>query len=272
MTLLDASWPPASQPLLGFLMGGFLIMVAGLVLLTVRPVVVPFVSAAATRRALLYALVFTLCAASFGRLLSPALLGRETSPWLLALGDVVFVTLGLFVWVMVLAEGHDWSRYGFHGTTPTRWALTLGMGLGVALVYAARPYFGLISRTHHPDTDTVVFALVAASVGSTIPEEILFRGYLQGSLTGRVRRWGAIALPAVVFAVQRSLRFLPGVDLDLGEWLSYVFRVALPLGLWWGLMRDLAGGSLWPVLASRFVLQFGSVLAGSLPGASIHGP
>ena len=41
----------------------------------------------------------------------------------------------------------------------------------------------------------------------------------------------------------------------------YIFGVVLPLGLWWGLMRDLAGGSLWPSLASHFFVAFGTTLA-----------
>jgi hypothetical protein len=46
--------------------------------------------------------------------------------------------------------------------------------------------------------------------------------------------------------------------------------MALPLGLWWGLMRDLAGGSIWPSLASHFLLEFGSTLASASPEAAFH--
>jgi membrane protease YdiL (CAAX protease family) len=41
----------------------------------------------------------------------------------------------------------------------------------------------------------------------------------------------------------------------------YIFGVALPLGLWWGLMRELSGGSLWPSLVSHFFMEFGTSLA-----------
>ena len=45
----------------------------------------------------------------------------------------------------------------------------------------------------------------------------------------------------------------------------YVLGVALPLGMWWGLMRDLGGGSLWPSLVSHFVTEFGTALASASP-------
>jgi hypothetical protein len=45
----------------------------------------------------------------------------------------------------------------------------------------------------------------------------------------------------------------------------------LPLAWWLGLMRDLARGSLWPVLVSRFALQSASILASATPGVPLHG-
>jgi len=35
----------------------------------------------------------------------------------------------------------------------------------------------------------------------------------------------------------------------------------LPLGVWWGLVRELSGGSLWPGLISHAALQFVLALA-----------
>jgi hypothetical protein len=61
------------------------------------------------------------------------------------------------------------------------------------------------------------------------------------------------------------LRLLPGIGFGAGDWIVYVFGFVLPLGLWWGLMRELAGGSLWPCLASHFLLEFGATLAGASP-------
>ena len=50
-------------------------------------------------------------------------------------------------------------------------------------------------------------------------------------------------LPARASTAGRSARFLPGMELSGAEWVKYVLGVVLPLGMWWGLMRHLAGGS-----------------------------
>src|SRR6185369_10274480 len=134
--------------------------------------------------------------------------------------------------------------------------------------------YGAIGSSHVRLTaDSLVFSFLYASVGSALPEELLFRGYLQGSLHGRANRWARLMLPALAFAVFRAARYLPGVDLSFGDWMKYVLGVALPLGMWWGLMRDLAGGSLWPSLASHFVTEFGTALASaSPPNCRLLGP
>ena len=83
---------PHSQPLLGYLVGGFAILVVGLAALTRTPPRASSIqSPEGVRRALSYALVFGLCISCFYRVLSPALIGIEHSPWLLALGDVMCV-------------------------------------------------------------------------------------------------------------------------------------------------------------------------------------
>ena len=266
MDALTAGAPPAAQPLLGFLVAGFVLMVIGLMALTLRRGPhVAFQSERSTRRALLYTLVYALCVGCFSRLFNAALLGREHSPWLLALGDVLFVTLGLLVWVMVLAEHHRLSDFGLRAI-PARRLLLLGlMGLGAAAIYAAGPIGRLTSGVVKPTPDSVVFAVLFATFGSAIPGEILFRGFLMGSLEGRTSRWARLALPALLFTAVRSLRFLPGVDLTVPEWSFYVFGQVLPLGLWWGLMRDLSGGSIWPSLISHVVLEFCAALAYASP-------
>ncbi len=263
--LISAFGPPHSEPLLSFLVAGYVLLAVGLVSLTARRPNVPLASDAGTRRALLYILVYALCATCFWRVLSPALLGRDHSPWLLALGDVVFITLGMFAWVMAIAEPHSWRDYGFHMDGPARVALTLSLGAAAAFLVTQQAYGVIGSGRVRLTFDSVVFAFLASTVGSALPEELLFRGYLQGSLQGRANRWARLMLPAVAFALFRSARFLPGVDVTFGEWLKYVLGVALPLGMWWGLMRDLAGGSLWPSLASHFVTEFGTALASASP-------
>jgi len=52
----------------------------------------------------------------------------------------------------------------------------------------------------------------------------------------------SLALPALCFTVVRGFRFSPSMSLGTTEWLFYILGWALPLGLWWGLMRELAGG------------------------------
>ena len=87
--------------------------------------------------------------------------------------------------------------------------------------------------------DSLVFASVYAVLGSALPEELLFRGYLMGALGTRVKQWARIAIPALAFTAVRSARFLPGPELTTGAWLFYVFGVVLPLGVWWGVVRNL---------------------------------
>lgn len=252
---------PTGEPSLGFLVGGFVLMVVGLAALTQRRAPgKPLHSAEATRRAIAYAAVYGLCAGCFARLVAPALLGREHSPWLLALGDVMFVTLALYTWVMTLAEGHPTADLGFRAAAPGRLVFATLLGLVAAAVYAFEPLTALARGRVPVDQDALVFALLFAVAGSALPEEVLFRGYLMGSLNGRARRWARVAIPAVAFAAVRAVRFLPGRDLAADQWLFYVLGTALPLGLWWGLMRDLAGGSIWPSLISHTTLELTTTL------------
>lgn len=213
------------------------------------------------RRALSWAVVYGLCAACFTRVIQPALLGHDRSPWLFALGDVMSVTLALFVWVMALSEGHRFSDYGFRmGSAGTLafWTLVAIAPLGF---YLAPSVTALVNGHAHVTTDSLVFASIFAVLGSALPEELLFRGYLMGSLGARSRHWARLALPALAFTAVRALRLLPGPGYDTGSWLTYVFGLVLPLGVWWGLVRDLSGGSLWPSLISHGVLEFTLVLA-----------
>ena len=100
----------------------------------------PIASPGGTRRAFLYALFYGLCVACFGRILNTAMLGDQASPWLLALGDVMFVTLGLYAWVMVVAEGHSFSDYGLRWGPSARMGIAFIMGIGAALLVGFEPY------------------------------------------------------------------------------------------------------------------------------------
>lgn len=256
---------PPVQTLSGSLVGGFIILVIGLAALSFRRARHPLHSRTATTRALLYALIYGLASAAFARVIGAALTGQERSPWLLALSDVVFVTMGLYVLVMALVEGYSPRDYGFRPVPIARLALTMVMGVGVAIVYAFDAYVRIASHRVPVNADTLAFAALAATLGSSIPEETLFRGYLMSSLDGRTREWMRIGLTALAFAVVRGLRYAPGLVLGSQDWLAYVVGGALPLGLWWGLMRELAGGALWPSLFSHFLLEFGVALAGAPP-------
>lgn len=253
---------PPAQPMLGLLLAGFVLLVIGLAALTLRRRPRPVMaSSEAFWRALMYSIVYGLCTACFIRVIGPALLGQSRSPWLFALGDVIFVTLGLFVWVMVLAEGHELKSYGFHGGRTARLPLALIMGVGAVVVTGFDAYLALFMGKVIVNADSLVFSLLFALVASALPEEILFRGYLQSTLDGRAQRWARVATPALAFTAIRALRSAPGIALGSTEWMVYIFGLVLPLGLWWGLMRDLAGGSLWPSLVSHFFMEFGTTLA-----------
>jgi membrane protease YdiL (CAAX protease family) len=263
--------PPSGEPRLQFLVAGFVVLVAGLATLTRRRAELPIDSdPQAVRRAIGFVTVFILVGTCFARVLSPALLGVERSPWLLALGDVLCVTLGLFAWVVSLAEGRSWSEYGFRGAPAERFLLAMALGLAVVALFSARHWAAVLSGDVTIGSDTVVFAIAFAAIGTALPEEMLFRGYLQGALAARSSRWVRLLVPAILFAVFRALRHLPGQDLTLEDWLRYVLGVAVPLALWWGFVRDVARGSLWPTFVSNLLLELGRVLAGAPPVALSH--
>jgi len=57
-----------------------------------------------------------------------------------------------------------------------------------------------------------VFAALSGHWWLALPEELLFRGYLMGTLDRRVAPWARVALPPA-FAAVRAVRFLPEQDL-----------------------------------------------------------
>jgi membrane protease YdiL (CAAX protease family) len=265
LTFLGLAVTPPAELHLSSLVAGFVILVVGLALLTLRSHRATLQSPQSTRRALGYAVIYALCVACFGRVVGPALLGGDRSPWLLALADVLFVTTGLFAWVMVLAEGHPLSAYGLQRTSRGRLGIGLVMGLLAVAFFAYGAYASLITQEVRPNADVWVYALLIGTFGSAIPEELLFRGYLMASLDGRTRRWSRVATSAIVFTVVRAFRYPPGPGFATPDWMSYMFGVVLPLGLLWGLMRELSGGNLWPSLVSHFLIEFGHAAAGTSP-------
>lgn len=265
LSLLTSIVTPPVEPQLNALVAGFVLLVVGLAALTVRRHRHPLQSASGTRRAISYAIIYALCSAAFMRVISGAVLGSERSPWLLALADVIFVTLGLFAWVMALAEGYSLSDFGLRATPAGRVLLTLLMGVGAVAVYGFSSYHALMTNQVTVTSDVLVFAFLQAGIGSALPEEMIFRGYLMGSLDGRVSRWARVMMPALIYTAVQALHFMGARSLGPVERMYYIFGVALPLGLWWGLMRELAGGSIWPCLASHFLLEFGTAIAATSP-------
>jgi len=263
--------PPPGEPRLQYLLGGFVALVAGLAVLTRRRASDPIATdPRAQARSTGFVIVFILCASCFARVLAPALVSGDRSPWLLALGDVLCVTLGLFAWVVSLAEGRTWSEYGFRGAPAARFFLATALGLAVVALFGSRDWAHVFSGRLPITGDTLVFALAFAVVGTAFPEEMLFRGYFQGALEARHSRWVGLLVPAIAYAALRALRHLPGQDLSVEDWLRYVLGVAVPLALWWGFVRDLARGSLWPTFISNLLLELGRVLAGAPPVALTH--
>lgn len=254
---------PLQPPPIGTLVAGFAVMAGGLAALTYRRSHSPLRSAAGTWRVLSIIAIYAIVSTWFMRVIAPALLGLETSPWLEALSDVLCVTLGLFVWVTALADRYTPKDYGLHGGSPRRLALATVMGLGAVVVTAFWSYRRIFMGSADLSVDHVVFALTFAVLGSAIPEEFLFRGLLMTSLNGRTSRWFRVAAPALAFTLVRGLRWMPGAEMPVGVWAEWVLGTVLPLGLWWGLMRDLAGGSLWPGLLSHVLIEFGTRLAGA---------
>lgn len=254
---------PLHPPPIGTLVAGFVVMAGGLAALTFRRSHSPLRSGPGTLRVLTIIAIYAVCSTWFMRVISPALMGINQSPWLEALSDVLCVTLGLFVWVTALADRYTPKDFGLHGASPQRLAVATAMGLGAVVVCAFWSYRRIFLGAADLSADHLVFALTFAVLGSAIPEELLFRGLLMTSLNGRTSRWMRVAAPALVFTLVRGLRWMPGAEMPAGVWASWLLGTVLPLGLWWGLMRDLAGGSLWPGLLSHVLIEFGTRLAGT---------
>ncbi|MEO5878920.1 MAG: CPBP family intramembrane glutamic endopeptidase [Candidatus Eisenbacteria bacterium] len=253
---------PLQPPPIGTLVAGFVVMAGGLAALTFKRARAPLRSGSGTLRVLSIITIYAICSTWFMRVIAPAIMGLDSSPWLEALSDVLCVTLGLFVWVTALADRYPPRDFGLHGASPQRLAVATSMGLGAVVVYAFWSYRHIFMGGADLSADHVVFALTFAVLGSAIPEELLFRGLLMTSLDGRTSRWLRVAAPALAFTLVRGLRWMPGAEMPAGVWAEWLLGTVLPLGLWWGLMRDLAGGSLWPGLLSHVLIEFGTRLAG----------
>jgi membrane protease YdiL (CAAX protease family) len=259
---------PIAPPPLGYLLAGFLLLVVGLAWLwRTRPRELALRSPQGTRRAIGYGVVFTLTSACFARVANPALAGTEHSPWLLALADVLFATQILFAWILLLVEDLPARDLGLRwaGGRRAGWAWLLCLAMPIV---ASLPHYLQLFRGKLPfSTDAAVFAGLFALGASSLPQEIIYRGYLQGSLEGRMALAPRVLLQAVLFAAFHLGRVIPGVDVSWSEFLVLIFGLLIPAGLFWGAMRELAGGSILPVLVSHFLLRLAQAWVTATPGA-----
>ncbi len=257
---------PAAPPPLGLLLGGFALLVVGLAWLSrTRPQDLSLSSRRASGRALWYAVLYALTSAFFARLINPALQGQERSPWLLALCDVLFIALGLFAWFLVLVEDLPPRALGLHAGSGLRaaWTWTLCVTFGV--VASLPHYLRLLSGQVPFSLDAMAFGALFAAGAASVPQELIFRGYLQGSLEGRMQRVPRVLIQALLYAGLHLGRILPGVDMSWSEFLVQVVGLLLPAGIFWGAMREWSGGSLLPVMVSHFLLRFGEAWVRTAP-------
>jgi membrane protease YdiL (CAAX protease family) len=268
MALVLAVAAPGTPPPLGFLLGAFALLVLGMAWLSrTRPADLTLRSPLALRRASSYALVFAVTSAFFARIVNPALTGAMHSPWLLALGDVIFAAMVLFAWLIVLVEDLPLRDLGLRwvGGRRALWAWVLCILTGVL---ASLPHYLALWSGRIPfNVDAAAFGALYALGGAALPQELIFRGYLQGALEGRMNLLPRVVTQAVLFAALHLGRIIPGVDAPWSVFFAQVFGLLLPAGIFWGAMRELAGGSIWPTLVSHFLLRFGEVWANASPPA-----
>ena len=88
-------------------------------------------------------------------------------------GDVIFVTLALFVWVLWLVEaGPGRPRVPRRAARPLR--AHARPRLGAAAVVSMRPLGSLVAGHVHVTPDSLVFATLFAVAGAALPGELLF--------------------------------------------------------------------------------------------------
>jgi membrane protease YdiL (CAAX protease family) len=118
-------------------------------------------------------------------------------------------------------------------------AVATGLAVAADLTVASRPGGGWAPE------HSVAVILVQAFLLQGFPEELLFRGYLVQTATGRVRVWAVIALSTLLFG---SLHLLS--DSGSSTVTQRVLYLGIPLGF--GALATvlrLATGSVWPAVA-----------------------
>lgn len=116
------------------------------------------------------------------------------------------------------------------------WAVPAGAALGLCLFLG---WVDIVARTTTAETARVaVLLVVLVLLYEALPEELVFRGYLQGNLGVLLRPWQAVGAQAALFAL---FGLLLGMAPTAGR-LSVFFAFALVLGVIRTATGDIAAG------------------------------
>ena len=162
----------------------------------------------------------------------------------LTVGAVVMIGLALRF------EHELWSAIGL--SAPLR-----GLGQGAAwwlapamigLTVAAPAGWGQVSLIAEPGEAVVKFAALIALVflSEALPEELIFRGYIQSRLTGLVGPWGGVLIQAALFT---GFAVLIGAAPDVMQ-IGFIAAFGVALG-----MLRAATGTLWAPIGFHLVFM-----------------
>ena len=178
------------------------------------------------------------------------------------------VTVVPLVWAAArFLDGLPLASFGL-GRSPRGWAAPLLAVLAVllttALVLGGAVAVGAASVRSGATADAAAALAVVVPlilVAQLLPEELVFRGYVQGVLGQRFAPWTALLAQAALFAVSAAL--VTGSPANTG---SLFF-----LGVFAGVLR-MTTGDLWTSLATRTALVAGGVVTASLDLRLLQAP
>lgn len=159
-------------------------------------------------------------------------------------GAVVIVGLALRV------ERARWRSVGLSrplrglGQGAAWWLVPAGLGLTVAGLAG----WGQVSLIAGPGEAILKFAALAALVflSEALPEELIFRGYLQSRLIGLVGAWGGLLIQAALFT---GFAVLIGAAADPMQ-IGFIAAFGVALG-----MLRVATGTLWAPIGFHLVFM-----------------
>lgn len=150
-------------------------------------------------------------------------LSFERAPW---------SSVGLLAPLKGLGQGAAW------------WLVPAGIGLAAALLMG----WGQAALIPGPDDAIVKFAALIALVflSEALPEELIFRGYIQSRLTGLVGAWGGVLIQAALFT---GFAILIGAAPDLMQ-VGFIAAFGVALG-----MLRVATGTLWAPIGFHLIFM-----------------